>query len=184
MLGICQEKNVDIMIFSIDRLKLLFFIDVMGKTFGEYIAEQRLKAGLDQIEVFGEKSQGYISSIENNKRIPKSRKGIENLASALKMKTTPKFIDWLWAYALFGDDPIEYFNTSFHGEKPKTNDSMNGNNEITISIDASEQDIIARLGQPDYKFVVAGTRKNKWIYEKEGIHIIFANGKVQDVIFK
>ena len=155
--------------------------------FGEYIKQQRTRLNLTQEELSAF-TPSYIANIEAGRKNPTKRETIAQLAKALRLPENQ--VDWLWMYSMLDSDPRDSFAMislpAFHASE-KTEIYMNGANEknkISIPLDASEQEIVTRLGHPDYEYVVTGTKKNKWIYEKEGIHIIFANGKVQDVIFK
>ena len=57
-----------------------------------------------------------------------------------------------------------------------------GHGEIHIDLASSEEEVLTRLGPPDNRIRIPA--KSKWIYEKFGLHIEFANGKVVNVVFK
>lgn len=56
------------------------------------------------------------------------------------------------------------------------------NSRIHLQYGSSEQDVLSTLGAPDKKILIPS--RCKWIYEKEGLHIIFTDGKVSDIGFK
>ena len=149
-------------------------------TFGQFIKKRRKELGLRQDEV-SDYGQSYIAKLEaGNKRITK-RETIINLAAGLRLPTDERSIDRLLTYSILDKDPCIYFS-AFLDERENSPVADSPNDEISISLQATEKEVLATLGPPDKKIRVPA--KSKWIYQAEGIHIIFAEGKVVDVMFK
>lgn len=157
------------------------------KKFGEYIKEKREEHQLDQAQIKGFNGP-YISEIERGIKFPTRKGTIEKLAKALYLDTSEKFINWLWMYSLIDQDPVFYFHPNGLFQTPVSsvnetpNHLYNTDDEINIHLNSTEQDVINRLGPPDKKIRVPS--RCKWIYEKEGLHVIFTDGKVTDIAFK
>lgn len=162
----------------------------MQLSFGQYIQQQREKLGLQQEEIadFG---QPYISDIENGRKRPVKRKTIEKLAEALQLREDQ--VTWLWVYSLLNEEPTSFFaRYGFHNGKTPHNPGFmfseeqravyENHLEHEIAVGMTPSDIRAKFGKPD-KSVRFGTQR-KWIYQEEGIHVLFEDDLVVDVIFK
>ena len=150
--------------------------------FGEYFKRRRKELKLRQ-EDFAEFDQSYISRIEKGEYKPIKREAIEQLAQALQLPS--QRVDWLWVYSLLDRDPDHYFGTAMSAY-PVLAESPAGvsvvSDDIVIQLQDTEQAVVLKLGPPDKKIRVPA--KMKWIYEKEGVHVIFADGRVVDVVLK
>lgn len=145
--------------------------------FGEFIKKRREQLGLTQQQIEGV-DQGTVSKIERGKQNPTQRELIENLAHALRFP--PEKVDWLWMYSLLNREPCEYLLA----DKSMTVNERAGHytTEIAIDLDSTEEDVLAALGPPNKRMKIPF--QTKWIYHHEGVHVIFANGKVVEVAFK
>lgn len=157
--------------------------DVKNMKFGQYLKCKIDELGLNQRDLPGF-SQSYIANIIAGRNNPIKRSAIVKLAKALSLP--PEDYDWLLVYSLLDKEPRGYFTQEEQQALvvyDLNNHYMSHNGkEITISLNATENDVIRRLGPPDKRFHVPP--KSKWIYEKEGIHIIFVDDRVVDVMFK
>lgn len=158
----------------------------MHKTFGQYIKGVREQRRLDQKDVYGPtQGSSYLSEIETGKKNPSTRKTIAKIAGLLGLPQDERFIDWMWLYSLLDKDPYEYFRVENNkiAEQSAEYKTANGNHkEFIIDVNATESEVMNILGPPD-KMIRVPSRV-KWIYQTEGLHIVFANGRVVDVMFK
>jgi len=150
--------------------------------FGEYLERRIEELGLTQGDLPGF-SQSYIANIIAGRNNPTKRSTIAKLADALSLE--PGDQDWLMVYSLLDTDPRERFRPKEEAlavYEQHNHYTPHHGRDIEITINSTENDVQRRLGPPDKRFVVPP--KSKWVYEKEGLHIIFAEGRVIDVMFK
>lgn len=154
--------------------------------FGQYIRKCRKQLGLTQRQVEGI-DQGALSKLENGLN-PTKREFIADLAEALRFPKEQ--IDWLWMYSLLDRDPRECVvplqtQQNRHSVTLTIRERNNHHSEgyeIEISPETTEHEVLKALGPPDRRIRMLS--RSKWIYEKEGLHIIFADGKVKDIMLK
>ncbi|PID58284.1 hypothetical protein CSB45_04245 [candidate division KSB3 bacterium] len=173
-------------------------------TFGQYIRFRREKIlQRERLEIdFG---NSYLASIETEERRPTKPEVIKRLGKALGI-LDPTAQEWMWYYSMSNKEPYPFpamykkpivtkddLPSIFHdsatspsdGSKPVSvaaDPSSQHNTEITLQPNGTEEDVLAILGSPDKKIRVP--TRCKWIYEKEGLHIIFSDNKVIDIAFK
>jgi len=91
-------------------------------------------------------------------------------------------------YSLLDREPCEYLLTVKHPtQRAKTELMVNDysipyTTELAIELNASEEDVLSIMGPPDKRMRIP--LRTKWIYQSEGVHVIFKSGRVEDVMFK
>lgn len=155
----------------------------MNKTFGQYIKGAREQMGLEQKDVYGPKQgQSYLSEIEAGRKNPSTRKTIIKIAGLLGLPKDDYFINWLWCYSLLNVDPYEYFRKRPSDKQIRENNHYLEGGEVNLSPNTTEEEVLHLMGRPDKRIRLLSL--SKWIYEKEGIHLVFADGRVKDIMFK
>lgn len=161
--------------------------------FGEYIKKRRKELGLTQEEI-GNFGQAYIANIEAGRKRPAKRDTIVKLAKALQLREDQ--VTWLWVYSMLNEEPTSFFERyGFHDGKSSenpgsvvreqgavypSNPGTNPGQKFSLGMSLSE--VRAKFGDPDKTFQFGNQRK--WIYQEEGIHVLFENDQVVDVVFK
>lgn len=146
--------------------------------FGEYFKQRRKRLKITQ-ENFPGYSQSYISNIERGINNPTQRELIENLAHALRFP--PEKVDWLWMYSLLNREPCEYL-LSKKTMTVNEHEARYYTTEVAIDLGSTEEDVLAAMGPPNKRMRIPS--QTKWIYQHEGVHVIFSDGKVVEVMFK
>ncbi len=158
-------------------------------TFGAFIRKRRKQLQLTQKQVLGF-DQGTISKTENGQN-PTKREIVYDLAVALKLPTDDEYIDWLWMYSMLDRVPYERHQNQEHRASQALTVYDNANQyhtepanaeEVSVELNATEEEVLSILGPPDKRMRIPS--RIKWIYQAEGLHIVFAGGHVVDVMFK
>jgi len=155
--------------------------------FKDFFKKRRKELHLTQADFMPDYTQSYISRIEGGK-YPNNEDTYYVLAKYLKMEGD-RAADYLWAYARFDADPREYFaidpleeDTQALAVYEDGGDYSHEHREVSIELNATETDVVSILGPPDKRMRIPS--RIKWIYQSEGLHVIFAGGRVVDVMFK
>ena len=152
-------------------------------TFGQYIKKRRKELNLRQ-EDFGDFHQTYISKIERELNRPTQRETTNELAKILQLP--PELYDWFWLYSILNKDPMECMPvTPINSQPPNFVNETNENYMTTLNeihVGATTEDVRRILGDPDDN--LRFRNKEKWIYERKAIHVIFMDDKVTDITFK
>jgi transcriptional regulator with XRE-family HTH domain len=157
------------------------------KPFNVFVRERREALKLNQGDIAGF-GQSYIADIEAGRARPSTLKTVKKLAQALQLDMSEKGLEWLWMYSLLNKDPYEAFQRASVARTQGNHYIADGSavyqasDEISLQPGDSEQAVALKMGPPTRKVRIPG--QVKWIYEAEGLHVTFTEGKVVDVVFK